>query len=361
LVVSAERMTTRPHDALFKSAFEATANAAALLRALLPAAVRAAVAWNTLYCERGSYIDATLADHHSDLLFSAGLHTGEPELVYFLLEHQSTDDPTMPLRMLSYQNRIWDRFVEEHPGARLAPVITVLVSHVPGGWRAARAFEDLFDPGVLAIAGLAALVPRCSMIVEDLIGLSNNDLAARPLAAFPKLTLWLLRDARDSARLLDSFDVWIPSMLELGRTRSGLASLGVLITYMFRVIDPVNQDELRAKIRELGPRIEEVAMTIAEHLHEEGLKKGIKKGLEKGLKKGHEEGLKKNIKKGREEGLKKGIKKGRIATLRSLLAFKFGTLGAEYEARLQAATPEAIDRYLQRLLTADSLVAVFED
>jgi hypothetical protein len=41
--------------------------------------------------------------------------------------------------------------------------------------------------------------------------------------------------------------------------------------------------------------------------------------------------------------------------------FKFQTLGADYEARLQAASPEAIDRYLQRLLTADSVVAVFED
>jgi hypothetical protein len=47
--------------------------------------------------------------------------------------------------------------------------------------------------------------------------------------------------------------------------------------------------------------------------------------------------------------------------LRSLLAFKFQAVGAEYEARLQAATPEAIDRYFQRLLTADSLAAVFED
>jgi hypothetical protein len=268
-------MTTRPHDALFKSAFEATPNAAALLRALLPSAVRAAVAWNTLYCERGSFVDAMLADHHSDLLFSARLRTGKPELVYFLLEHQSTDDPTMPLRMLSYQNRIWDRFVEEHPGARLAPVIAVLVSHVPGGWRAARAFEELFDPGVMALAGLAALVPRFSMIVEDLMQLSNDDLAARPLAAFPKLALWLLRDARDSMRLLDSFDAWIPSMLEVGRTRSGLNSLAVLITYMFQVIDPMNLDPLRAKIRRLGPRTEEVAMTIAEHLRKEGRKEGV--------------------------------------------------------------------------------------
>jgi predicted transposase YdaD len=342
-------MTTRPHDALFKSAFEAPADVVALLRELLPAAVCEAVAWETLDRERGSFVDKRLADQHSDLLFSAQLRTGEAALVYFLLEHQSTRDPAMPQRMLSYQSRIWDRFVREHPEARLAPVIAVLVSHVPGGWTAARAFEELFDPDVMALSGLAALVPRFSMIVEDLMQLTNDDLAARPLAAFPKLALWLLRDARDSAGLLDSFDAWIPAMLEIGRTRSGRDRFAVLITYMFQVIDPMNLDELHAKIRELGPRSEKVAMTIAEQLHEQGRKKGLEEGLKKGLRKG----LKKGHKEGREEG--------RIATLRSLLVVKFQTLGAEYEAHLQAATPEAIDRYLERLLAADSLAAVFED
>jgi hypothetical protein len=135
--------------------------------------------------------------------------------------------------------------------------------------------------------------------------------------------------ARDPERLLDSFELWIPSMLEVGRTRAGLDRLKVLITYMFQVIDPMYLDRLRAKIRELGIRSERVAMTIAEYLHK--------------------------------EGLKKGVKKGRIDTLRSLLVFKFQPLDATYEARLRGATPKELDRYLQRLLTADSLAAVFED
>jgi hypothetical protein len=78
-------------------------------------------------------------------------------------------------------------------------------------------------------------------------------------------------------------------------------------------------------IRQLGPAAEEAAMTIAEYLHEEGRKEGC------------------------------------IATLRSLLVLKFQTLDADHEARLHAATPEALDRYTQRLLIADSLAAVFED
>ena len=62
-------------------------------------------------------------------------------------------------------------------------------------------------------------------------------------------------------------------------------------------------------------------MTIAEYLHKEGRKEGLKEGLKKGI--------------------KKGIKEGRIATLRSLLVFKFQKLDAGSEARLQAATSEA--------------------
>src|SRR3954468_17584386 len=112
-------MTARPHDALVKSAFGAPAGAAALLRELLPSALRRAIAWETLEDEPGSFIDGRLADRHSDLLFSAGLLAGEPQLTYFLLEHQSTGDEAMALRMLQAQLRIWDRFRKEHPGARL--------------------------------------------------------------------------------------------------------------------------------------------------------------------------------------------------------------------------------------------------
>jgi predicted transposase YdaD len=62
---------------------------------------------------------------------------------------------------------------------------------------------------------------------------------------------------------------------------------------------------------------------------------------------------------GRKKGLAEGRREGRMAMLRSLLVHKFQSLDAAAEARLQAATPEALERYLQRALTADSLAAVF--
>ena len=52
---------------------------------------------------------------------------------------------------------------------------------------------------------------------------------------------------------------------------------------------------------------------------------------------------------------------GRQAALRNQLVYKLGPLDAASEARLAAATSEELDRYIRRVLTADSLAAVFED
>ena len=64
-----------------------------------------------------------------------------------------------------------------------------------------------------------------------------------------------------------------------------------------------------------------------------------------------------------EQLIEEGRREGWITNLRHLLVFKFKleTLDSMYEVRLQAATPEMLDRYLERVLTADSLAAVFAD
>jgi len=74
----------------------------------------------------------------------------------------------MPLRTLSYQVRIWNRFRKAYPTTPLPPIVVVLVSHVRGGWTRARSLGELFDPLVPATPALAQLVPDVPLIVEDL-------------------------------------------------------------------------------------------------------------------------------------------------------------------------------------------------
>jgi len=98
----------KPHDSLFKAAFAAPEHAAALFRESLEPSISAAIEWDTLTPEPGSYIDTDLSDSHSDLLFSVQLN-GTQAWLYMLLEHQSTNHAYMPLRMLHYSVQVWLR------------------------------------------------------------------------------------------------------------------------------------------------------------------------------------------------------------------------------------------------------------
>jgi predicted transposase/invertase (TIGR01784 family) len=114
-LVACATMTSKPHDALFKAAFELPEHAAEFLRGVLPPALVESIAWSTMTRESGSFIDPELADRHSDLLFSADLQTGNRALIYLLLEHQSTISVDMLLRLLEYLVRVWTRYAKEHP------------------------------------------------------------------------------------------------------------------------------------------------------------------------------------------------------------------------------------------------------
>lgn len=192
MVSSAVHVTKTPHDALFKSVFQQPENAAAELQHVLPAEHVAAIDWSTLKLEPGNYVDEALADQHSDLLFSAAAQTsGECVLVYLLFEHQSTAEPKMALRLLSYMVSIWERFADEHKALPLPLIVPAVLSQVVGGWKAATRFSGLFSSSLGPLAD--AVLPDFSYAVDDLHRTGDADLKARAVAQQARLALWLLR------------------------------------------------------------------------------------------------------------------------------------------------------------------------
>jgi len=67
----------------------------------------------------------------------------------------------------------------------------------------------------------------------------------------------------------------------------------------------------------------------------------------------------KSLEDARNEGRNEGRNETRSEILHKLLALKFGELSPEAAAQIANATPEQLDRYLERVLFADSLAAVF--
>ncbi|KIG17165.1 Transposase [Enhygromyxa salina] len=316
-------MTATPHDALFKAAFEHPEHAAGFLRSILPAPICAAIDWSTIAHEPGSFVAPRLSGHHTDLLFRARL-IGHAEHIYFylLLEHQSTLDPDMPRRMLGYVMHKWER-ERKRRSAPLPIVLPILICHVPGGWTAPTSMQALFEPPPNAIPGLAKFVPHLTMHVEDLSSRSNVELRSFSLAAFPMLALWLLRDARTPGALFDNFGHWADAFAATLQAPSGAESYLQLLSYVFWVCNREHYDRFRENIQAQLPQAKDTVMKIAEMLIEQGRNEGRNELLEK------------------------------------LLALKFGPLPPTYKARLASATLEQLDLYATRVLTADSLEAVF--
>lgn len=72
---------------------------------------------------------------------------------------------------------------------------------------------------------------------------------------------------------------------------------------------------------------------------------------QRGFEKGFAEGL--------ENRMKDGIEKGKARALQKLLTKRFGTLPAEAVGKISAASPQEIDTWVDRVLDAESLDAVF--
>ena len=137
---------TTPHNNLFRSVFGDTREASALLRAHLPHAISRQLRWPTLALQPVGFIDSRLRDSESDLLFLIRRKADSaPVWLYVLLEHQSTPDPWLRLRLLRYSIRIWERDRRRHRHEKqLRPILPLVLYQGRRRWRHGREFSQLF-------------------------------------------------------------------------------------------------------------------------------------------------------------------------------------------------------------------------
>jgi predicted transposase YdaD len=321
--------TTTPHDALFKATFETPEQAAGLFKQLLPPTITEALAWNTLERDAGTFVDPELRKRQSDLLFSVRLaHRGVEQrqtvLLYLLLEHQSSNDNDMPLRMLEYLVRIWKRHRKSHSGP-LPIIIPILVSHAEGGWSAPTSFHELFELHPDAIPGLGKLIPSFSLLLRDLSLVDDDELLSFLLLPAASLLLKTLRDSRHHEKLLHGLDKWRTRVREILATPGGREYIEQWLDYIWLVTPDLDFDAFHASILRQLPEAKEVTMTIAEQLQA------------------------------------KGRAEARVQLLTKLMTLKFGPLPDEHVARIASATEQQLELYIERILTALTAEALFAD
>ncbi|HEX8434632.1 Rpn family recombination-promoting nuclease/putative transposase [Archangium sp.] len=262
-----------PHDLFARYTFGHPERAAAELRAVLPAHVVSEVDWASLRREPGSVVDPELRETESDLLFTARLRTGHPLLLYVLLEHQSSVDRWMALRMLRYVVRQLERWRQEHPDNESLPLIIPLVMyHGPeGAWTAPRRVENLFDLPDEGRERWRALVPRFEYLLDDLTVERDEALRARPGPPLARLAWLVLRYGR-TREMAQKLPDWVGLLAQVQAGPEGAEHLVVVIRYLLWVGDKAVREATGRVLHSVlgGQRTEELMRSYAEELIEQG-------------------------------------------------------------------------------------------
>jgi len=322
---------TNPHDALFRRVFSDPENAAAELRHVLPRELARAIDWETLKVCEGSWVDGRLRSSQADLLCSVEL-AGRPALVYVLLEHKSWPDRFTALQLLSYGVRIWRHFLRDNPRAnKLPPIVSVVVHHSESGWRAPTDLIHLVDIPPELWPVLAPFVPDFRFALDDLTTATEDEIAERTMSALGRLALFCLKRARHSGDVCAELRPWAGAMRAVMAAPSGAEGLAAVLSYIMGVVDTTaaSKEQVETLLAFVDPEVKETVMpTIAEQL--------------------------------KQEGRVEGRAEGRAELLMRLLTSRFGEVSPAIAQRLREATPEQVDAWAERILTAQSLEEMFE-
>jgi predicted transposase/invertase (TIGR01784 family) len=133
------------HDGLFKKIMINQIAAQNFLEYYLPADFKAMLDFSTIKVEKESYVEESLRQQFSDIVYSVKTKNNDKAFIYALLEHQSTVDPWIAMRLWKY-NLL---FCEKHrkDKGKLPLIYNIVIYNGKEVYNAPRNLWELFaDP-----------------------------------------------------------------------------------------------------------------------------------------------------------------------------------------------------------------------
>ena len=306
------------------------------------------LAFDTLEKVNGSYVSDDLRGRADDIVWR--VRWGKDWLyVYILLEFQSTVDPWMAVRIMTYVGLLYQDLIRTKQlttDKMLPPVLPVVLYNGDPAWTAATDIRELIRevPG-----GLSRYRPSLHYLL-----LAERDYGEDALKELDNLVAALFRmeNSHNPKQLLEvvvSLLQWLSSPQQ--------ASLRRAFTVWFgRVLFPTRfDDENKPAIEDL----DEVKNMLAERVKEWN-RESEERGFRKGIKEGEQKGRQKGIQEGRQEGEQKGRREAAQQILQHFLVGKFGTLSPQILLKINQADEARLFQWTERILSSDSLEDVFK-
>jgi predicted transposase YdaD len=326
--------TSEPHDGSYKHLFSHAEMVESLIRDFVPEEWTRDLDFSTLEKQNGSYVTDDLRERHDDIIWRIRCR-GEWFYIYLLIEFQSSVDPWMAVRVMTYIGLLYQDLIKSGQikgGDMLPPVFPLVLYNGREKWTACTDVAELIAP---VSSALARYRPNLRYFLLDEGQISDEQLDMDSLAAcLIRMERYdgpeSLREAIGAlkARLRD------PKYQSLNRA---------FTVWVCRVLK--NRLAHQESIPDVND-LEEVDTMLAERFGEwteQIMEKGMLAGLQKGRMEGRME--------------------GRSAVLSRQLAKRFGSdiLDSEVQNRLRSADPEQLDLWAERILDARTINEVFAE
>ncbi len=247
-----------------------------------------------------SFVDPRPRALETDVVWKVPAERKHECFIYVVIEHQSTTEHLMALRVLKYVTALYDSLVDEAyastkrygPDTHLPLIVPIVIYCGEDEWTAPLTFEELLGacpPGVTAPIRLRYYLVNARDLAPDRLRRVKNALAG----------LFILEKAR-----LEGDTTCPRAFMEAlaGETDPSLVEAVLIAAYTISSArgGPVTPRKIWRLLHTQRPRERTMALTMREFLlmcgreasKEAGLKEGLQRGLQKGLQKGLQEGRK---------------------------------------------------------------------
>ncbi len=256
-------------DALFKRIMSEKIAAREFLEEYLPADFKHLVDLNTINVEQESYVESHLRKKYSDVVYSIKTnHNDERAYIFTLVEHQSTVDPLIALRLWRYMLLLCERHSKNHN--KLPLVMPIVVYHGQEKYTAARDLWQLFvDPS----RARELMTNEYKLI--DLQATSDDEIKR-------KNHLGMLEYIFKHIHQRDMFKLWQDFTQNFQQTilidkQNGYVYIEAFLWYIDQKVPATDKKLLNNLVINSLPDGEQVMRSVAQSYIEEGIEKGIEK------------------------------------------------------------------------------------
>ncbi len=159
-------MSATPNDGSYKNLFSHPEMVESLIRDFVPEDWVHDLDFSTLEKQNGSYVTDDLRQRHDDIIWRVKCKD-QWFYVYLLIEFQSTVDPWMAVRIMTYVGLLYQDLIKAEVvknGEPLPPVFPLVLYNGPDAWNARQEIAELIAP---TPSVLAKYRPRLRYFLVD--------------------------------------------------------------------------------------------------------------------------------------------------------------------------------------------------